>query len=84
MNFHLYHLSSDLFFSALTIGSEELQTELWSYIIKKIIINNLFLTRDNLEKILRSLQETCEAIFLLAPRRYGFRPGALWEYEKKN
>ena len=53
------------------------------HLYKKIIINNLFLTRDNLEIILHYLQETCEAIFPLAPRRYGFRPGALWEYEKE-
>jgi ATP-dependent helicase/nuclease subunit B len=40
-------------------------------------------TSSNLDIILRYLDESCAEIFSSAPARYGFRPGALWEYEKE-
>ena len=40
-------------------------------------------TPSNQEMILRYLDESCAKIFPSAPPRYGFRPGALWEYEKE-
>jgi len=38
---------------------------------------------ENQDTILQYLDESCDAIFPSAPQRYGFRPGALWEYEQK-
>jgi ATP-dependent helicase/DNAse subunit B len=43
---------------------------------------NIAPTLANLDKILVLLEETCAAILPAAPRRYGFRPGALWAYEQ--
>jgi len=39
-------------------------------------------TNENRETIFQYLDESCEAVFPSAPQRYGFRPGALWEYEQ--
>ncbi len=50
---------------------------------QQLVETGLAPIRSNLEKILQVLEIRCNAIFLRAPQRYGFRPGALWEYEKE-
>jgi ATP-dependent helicase/nuclease subunit B len=37
---------------------------------------------DTKELILQRLDEVCERRFAAAPKRYGFRPNALWQYEQ--
>lgn len=39
--------------------------------------------RQNEESLLKSLNEISDAVFLEAPKKYVFRPSALWEFEKK-
>jgi len=50
---------------------------------KRLADDGTAVTTSNLEIILRYLDESCAEIFPTAPPRYGFRPGALWEYEKE-
>lgn len=38
---------------------------------------------ENLEKIYQYLEQSCNTVFPTAPQRYGFRPGALWDYEQQ-
>jgi ATP-dependent helicase/DNAse subunit B len=40
-------------------------------------------TKGNQETILQHLEESCAEVFPSAPQRYGFRPSALWEYERR-
>ncbi|MBA3532433.1 MAG: PD-(D/E)XK nuclease family protein, partial [Ardenticatenales bacterium] len=43
----------------------------------------LALTAEHREAVLERLDDCCAALFDAAPRRYGFRAGPLWEYEKE-
>ena len=53
------------------------------HLYKRLTEDGTAPTTSNLEIILRHLDESCAEIFPSAPPRYGFRPGALWEYEKE-
>ena len=53
------------------------------HLYKRLTDNGTDPTTSNLEIVLRYLDESCAEIFPSAPPRYGFRPGALWEYEKE-
>ena len=53
------------------------------HLYRKLAETSLEPTLDNLQEILGELSASCAVIFPQAPQRYGFRPGALWEYEKK-
>ncbi len=37
---------------------------------------------ENQNKILDVLEDSCESIFPTAPKRFGFRPSSLWQYEQ--
>ena len=53
------------------------------HLYKRLTEDGTAPTTSNLEIILRYLDESCAEIFPSAPPRYGFRPEALWEYEKE-
>lgn len=40
-------------------------------------------TNSNLEAILQQLDQSCAALFPVAPQNHAFRPGALWDYEQE-
>ena len=40
-------------------------------------------TKGNQATILQHLEESCAEVFPSAPQRYGFRPSALWGYERR-
>jgi len=52
------------------------------HLYQRLVETNTSPIVPNLEKILQYLDDSCAAVYPTAPRRYGFRPGALWEYEK--
>ena len=50
---------------------------------RRLAAEGLTLSEPNREAVLAHLDACCGALFPGAPVRYGFRPGALWEYEKE-
>jgi len=53
------------------------------HLYRRLETSEISPTTENQDAILQYLDESCEAIFPSAPQRYGFRPGALWEYEQE-
>jgi ATP-dependent helicase/DNAse subunit B len=51
-------------------------------LFRGLTTEEISLMPDNLPKIEALLAECCARAFERAPGRYGFRPGALWEYEQ--
>jgi ATP-dependent helicase/nuclease subunit B len=49
---------------------------------RRLVEENLALSAEMQETVLRYLDETCEAQFRRAPARLGFRPTALWKHEQ--
>lgn len=50
---------------------------------REIAQNELALTEPDCPEVLELLRACCRAEFAAAPTRYGFRPEALWAYEKR-
>lgn len=44
--------------------------------------HNITPAPDSRDQILKQLDQVCDKLFSSAPKRYGFRPGALWDFEQ--
>ena len=50
---------------------------------RNLAASNLETILPNLDEILNYLEQSCVAVFATAPRKFGFRAGALWDYEQQ-
>ena len=49
---------------------------------RQVAEDEIPLTEAHFDELFERLDGSCEQVFSDAPRRYGFRPGALWDYEQ--
>lgn len=52
-------------------------------LFRLLVHDELTLSTEHRDAVLVRLEESCDAVFLHAPERYGFRPGVLWSHEQE-
>lgn len=50
---------------------------------RNLVASHLEATLPNLDEMLNYLEHSCTDVFATAPRKFGFRAGALWDYEQQ-
>lgn len=52
------------------------------HLFRNLAASNLEVCLPNMDEILSYLDQSCKVVFATAPGKFGFRAGALWEYEQ--